>query len=239
MALNIKFFNGFIAKSYFVWDAIMDSWRREIKDRWISKWPDQYWGDDLDVRYLLVKHLKAIHSKKVLDVGCNTGVILGFMPDDNERWGLDHSEKLVHEAKHAHPKCNFIVGDAKNIPFGDNEFDVVLLVNLIECFSGEERMKVLLEAARVLKPGGKIYLTTPNKGHYYYRKTKKLDMSELERLLEKTGLSYDILGFNPIPLPTKSIAWLPGVYGFLEFLSGEKAFAGFGKYFCVEAKKSG
>lgn len=52
-----------------------------------------------------------------------------------------------------------VIGDGLNLPFSDNVFDAVIMSELLEHVSDPGR--VLSEAARVLKPGGKALITTP------------------------------------------------------------------------------
>ena len=215
----------------------MERWRRDIKDAWMKDCPEQYWGDDLDIRYLIIKKLNVLQDKKILDIGCNIGIMLGTISADNDRWGIDNSEELIKHAKKNYPDCVFTVGDAKKLPLDSETFDVVLLINVIECFSGGERLDVILEAKRVLKTGGILYLTTPNGNHWYYKKKKKLKKNEVTTLLEKAGFSYHLKSFNPIPLPVKAISWIPGIFRFLEWLFENEIFMKNGRYLYAEATK--
>ena len=50
----------------------------------------------------------------------------------------------------------------KVIPFEDNSFDSVSMIELIEHLSDDEIASIFQQIHRVLKKGGKIYITTPN-----------------------------------------------------------------------------
>jgi SAM-dependent methyltransferase len=56
------------------------------------------------------------------------------------------------------------VADAESIPYEDCTFDVALADNVLEHL--ESPLKVFLEIARVLTPGGLFLFKTPNKWHY-------------------------------------------------------------------------
>lgn len=215
----------------------MERWRKDIKDLWVKNWPEQYWGDDLDIRYLVIKILSGLRGKKILDIGCNVGVILGMIPSCNERWGIDYSKKLISEAKNNYRDCTFVVGDARKINLEDKKFDVILLINIIECFPNESRTVVISEARRLLKDGGMLYITTPNGKHWYYKKKGKLEKEEVTKLLNDADFSYKIKSFNPIPLPIKVISWIPGIFRFLEWLFENDFFMENGRYLYAEARK--
>lgn len=53
-------------------------------------------------------------------------------------------------------------GDAAGLPFGDETFEFVTMVETLEHVFVEDRPAVLAECFRVLKPGGKLVLSTPN-----------------------------------------------------------------------------
>jgi ubiquinone/menaquinone biosynthesis C-methylase UbiE len=57
-------------------------------------------------------------------------------------------------ARHFCPDGEFVQGDAQDLPFEDATFDAIVAAQLF-CFLGDVD-QALLEAARVLKPGGRI-----------------------------------------------------------------------------------
>lgn len=86
---------------------------------------------------------------RVLDVGCGFGnhlLILSRLGLDLT--GLDASAFMVRGAKERLAnRCNFKVGNAEDLPFGDNEFDFVTLVHTLEFVDAP--LPVLREAGRV------------------------------------------------------------------------------------------
>jgi SAM-dependent methyltransferase len=61
------------------------------------------------------------------------------------------------------PDALFAAADAARLPFGDATFDAVVSSDLIEHLPGEDVERHLAEVARVLVPGGRYYLKTPNR----------------------------------------------------------------------------
>lgn len=80
-----------------------------------------------------------------LDIGCERSPYAHLFPN---RVGLDITDGEYVD----------VVGDAHNLPFEDNTFDVVLCTEVLEHLHTPE--KAAAEMIRVLKPGGKLVLTT-------------------------------------------------------------------------------
>lgn len=94
-----------------------------------------------------------VEEKNTLDVGAGDGKIthlLGIKGVDSE----PEAVKLAVERG-----ANVVLGDAYQLPFKDEEFDSVLMVNVIEHFKYPQ--KAIQEARRVLKKY--IYVVTPPK----------------------------------------------------------------------------
>ena len=83
-------------------------------------------------------------DKRILDVGCGTGIAADFF---RCKIGIDPSEKLIAIAKKKFPKIKFILGNAENLPFKENEFDAVISVTAIQNFG--DIAKGLSEIRRV------------------------------------------------------------------------------------------
>jgi SAM-dependent methyltransferase len=96
--------------------------------------------------------------KTILEVGCsNGGWIRLFCKLHNLKgFGLDTCAFGNHNG------FKFKEGDARNIPYADNSFDIVISLGLAEHFNKEERIKVLKEQVRVLAEGGLLICQVPN-----------------------------------------------------------------------------
>ncbi len=83
--------------------------------------------------------------------------------------GLDASEMMLDFAQALLDDCgapaSLTRGDALNLPFADGSFDVALnLFNSFGYFLDDgANVRVLQEMARVLKPGGRLFLDTRNR----------------------------------------------------------------------------
>tara|TARA_Y200000002_G_C22650047_1_gene650947 strand:+ start:274 stop:984 length:711 start_codon:yes stop_codon:yes gene_type:complete len=97
-----------------------------------------------------------------LDIGCGSGTFLSIL-NNKFSAGIDVSEKQISYAnKNYSTETKKFLQFDKVIPFKDNSFDSVSMIELIEHLSGDEIANLFQQIYRVLKKGGKIYITTPN-----------------------------------------------------------------------------
>jgi len=101
-----------------------------------------------------------IKGNKLLDVGCSTG----FLLDEARkmRWDVTGVELSTWAAGYAREKFGLKVYNTslKKIKMADNSFDVVILKDTIEHVLDPRAL--LLEIRRILKPGGILYVNTPD-----------------------------------------------------------------------------
>ena len=69
-------------------------------------------------------------------------------------------ERLLHTEPRADPDAVFRGGDGGRLSFADGAFEIVTLLNVLEHVP--DYRQVLAEAARVLRPGGKLFVICPN-----------------------------------------------------------------------------
>ncbi len=108
------------------------------------------------------------NGERLLDVGCNWGrwsiaaAQKGYKPI-----GIDPSLNAVLAARRVSEQLgletNFVVGDARFLPFATDCFDVVFSYGVFQHFSKENVRISLDEIVRVLKKNGKTLFQMPNK----------------------------------------------------------------------------
>lgn len=119
--------------------------------------------------YYLIKyrsnplHIAYIDGKKTLDVGCGEGEFI--KKDPHKRIGVDIDQKLVSRCLEQGLVAHCM--SATNLSFPDQCFDAVHAAELIEHLDPPTAVRFLAESARVLKPGGIVYITTPGE-HYVW-----------------------------------------------------------------------
>jgi DNA-binding transcriptional ArsR family regulator len=98
----------------------------------------------------------------VLDIASGDGVLAELLaPHANSILCLDASDRVVTAArKRLKPQRNVEVrlGDMHALDVGERRFDLVLLMHALTY--SDQPAKVIAEAARVLKPGGRLLATT-------------------------------------------------------------------------------
>ena len=114
-------------------------------------------------------------SGRVLDVGAGSGRasigVLLARPHTTAigvdiysgYWGIDENtpERFMKNARIAGvaERAAARVGDMRELPFGNGEFDAVVSSYAIDHLRRDERPKAIAEVARVLKPGGEFLLS--------------------------------------------------------------------------------
>ncbi len=100
---------------------------------------------------------------RILDVCCGTGsVILAFKEryPQSRSIGYDFSRGMLQRArdKDAMGWVDFIEGDATELPFAENSFDVVTCSHALYELKGETRQKALQEMRRVVRTDGYVLI---------------------------------------------------------------------------------
>ena len=104
----------------------------------------------------------------LLEIGCGAGrytrAFLHYRPDLTVS-GCDISHIALEEARAADTtrKIDYRLGDALNLPYEDNSFDIVVLFDVFEHVTDVDR--AASEVARVLRPGGVFHCFVPCEGN--------------------------------------------------------------------------
>lgn len=118
---------------------LLSSWKGSDRFSSVSKWTN-------------------FEGKKILDIGCDGCNFekMFKLADRNDVYGIDLSPSS-NDRRIKLKKCNIENG----IPFDDLSFDAVIMLEVIEHI--EKRDFVLDETHRILKDGGILIITTPNR----------------------------------------------------------------------------
>lgn len=150
---------------------------------------------------------------RVLEIGCGAGGMLGPL----ERYGDVHGLDIDHEFTAFCKSRGFervLCGSGYELPYADASFDLVCLFDTIEHIPDDEQ--TLREVARVLRPGGAVFVSVPayqwlwshndKTAHHFRRYTK----SGLQGVMRRAGLvptraSYFNMFLLPLIVP--SVLW--------------------------------
>jgi 2-polyprenyl-3-methyl-5-hydroxy-6-metoxy-1,4-benzoquinol methylase len=146
--------------------------------------------------------------RRVLDVGCGPGTMIGFLGQKHECVGTDLSERQIQYGRETYGTASsrFFAAPPSALPEEEGPFDAVTLVELIEHLDPALVDETIRQALERLRPGGKLVLTTPNfrsawplieaminrfsEVTYDFQHINKFHPARLLRLLESYGLQH-------------------------------------------------
>lgn len=186
-----------------------------------KKFDYDYWDGDRRVCYGGYKYLEGRWEKvaqrmhdvydlpdnaKILDIGCGKGYLLfDFLKvlPNAEIYGLDISKYALRNSK---PEISdkLIFGDAKELPFEDNYFDLVISINTLHCLEAQDLFLALKEMERVGKSN------------------KYLCVESYRNEIEKANLLYWQVSCEAFNTPKEWLWWFnqtgyKGDYSFIYF----------------------
>ena len=174
-------------------------------------------GMGLEALNLISSASPDISKKKILDVGCGTG---GIISQFTHAFGLDIKFDFIKQNKELWPLNNFLVGNAENMPFPSETFDLIICTEVIEHV--DDDVKLVKEIHRILSDSGYLVLSVPcnrllfklldwqlwkvrllKKGHHRHYSSEELKTKlkdfEIERCYEKGFLISPIFGLFVLP----------------------------------------
>jgi len=111
-------------------------------------------------RYLL----SAPDGTRVLDAGCGNGIETGPHADRLRVVGIDYQPTYIAHASASYPDASFVVATLSRLGIADSSADLIVMNQVIEHL--ESPAVVVAELARVLSPGGRLLVATPNYGGF-------------------------------------------------------------------------
>ncbi len=157
-------------------------------------------------------------DKDVLDIGCGFGwfaahalrsgarSVMGIEPVEAD---LATARGQIHDER-----ATFVVAGGEALPFEDESYDTVVMWEVLEHVPKGTEARVFAEVTRVLRPGGRFFLSTPYRspiacatdpawwliGHRHYPRRRLLDFATDAGLdvehLDIRGRGWQILHMN-------------------------------------------
>lgn len=149
---------------------------------------DQFWEDSLPLGYYdivlsegvsknkgiqanwhnmtYLKISNSIDDNSVhLDYACGPGSLIGNYINSEDLYGVDISQNQINYANNKYgKKGTFFTNEQFNLKEYQNYFDSISIIGLMEYLTNEEIKDLLSDLYTILKPEGKLLITTPNYG---------------------------------------------------------------------------
>ena len=144
-----------------------------------NQWHQKYAAEDdtgSEWHLFVKKHIsinRDVKGAKVLEIGCGRGgfsnYLAGLSPALNKMYACDYSETAIDIGKSKfgthNGKIIWAKEDIQNLSFEDDFFDTIISCETIEHVPIPS--KAVQELYRVLKPGGRLFLTCPNYFNFF------------------------------------------------------------------------
>ena len=181
----------------------------DFLNRFLSGWRDVAW------RKRTVQEMNFFNTNRFLDVATGTGDLAldcaNTYPDVNVT-GVDFVQEMVDnglkkvENQNLTERVILKWGDATNLEFDDNSFDVTAIAFGIRNIPDKE--KALIEMRRIIVPDGQVMileLTTPEPGFWRSTYTFYLNgvLPKLAKWFTKNPAAYEYLADSIMNFPTR------------------------------------
>lgn len=148
--------------------------------------------------FLQLKEKELLPGKLVLDVGCRNECMRDYFEKKGFTWmGVD-----------SHPASDQVAtGKMEALPYGGNTFDIVFVCHAFEhC---ERPVEALREFKRVLRPGGFVFIATPNPNQHHILKADPdhimcLNEMQMLRLMVYTGFKDSLSCLEKTDIPEEN-----------------------------------
>lgn len=113
-------------------------------------------------RYQKLNSIYKINKGTFLEIGCGFGAFTELLRKNSElTFGFDINSEFIQKAKRMVNSDKLIVADSQNIPFKDNLFDSVFIIETFEHLINKKN--TVFEIKRILKKDSALYISVPNK----------------------------------------------------------------------------
>jgi SAM-dependent methyltransferase len=160
---------------------------------------ENYWFRRHEAAYLALRPY--CRDAVVLEAGCGEGYGADLIARDARLvLGLDYDALTAAHVARAYPAVRAARGNLAALPLGESTVDVVANLQVIEHLWDQPGF--LRECFRVLRPGGRLLVTTPNRITFSPGRdtplnpfhTRELSPAEMGALLTDAGFAVEYLG---------------------------------------------
>jgi hypothetical protein len=148
--------------------------------------------------------LLTLADRIVLDIGCGDGKFTRFLARSGAKaTGIDVNPRVIErayaKAREEGLDIAWIEGRAEDLPFSNASLDTVVFSNSLHHVDPGEMDHAIAEAARVLKPGGDLYVMEPVAEGAYFEATRLInDEREVRNKARAAVAEATRHGLNPV-----------------------------------------
>jgi SAM-dependent methyltransferase len=164
----------------------------------------------------VLARVTGISGRDILEVGCGEGMMF-----DGTGVHPVQMDVAMTRVERAAGRCRLLLcGDGYQLPFADRSFEVVLLIAVLE--HTREPWRLLAEAQRVLRPGGRAIMVVPNDvsmsvgrlvlGKFPIRYPDHLTFTTPGKM--RLWLSHGFRVCEEFPLPFRALPFAANLYYF-------------------------
>lgn len=145
----------------------------------------------------------------ILDIAAGTGSSsVTYAEAGADVVASDISEGMMEVGRRRHPELTFVQGDATDLPFEDNSFDVTTISYGLR--NVEDPAKALGEMLRVTKPGGKLVVTEFSRPTFApFRRTYRFFLADvlpaIAFFISSDAAAYDYLVESILSWPPQEV----------------------------------
>ncbi|MGW4242174.1 class I SAM-dependent methyltransferase [Nocardia sp. NPDC004722] len=159
---------------------------------------ENYWFRRHEIAY--VRLLEQCAGKVVLEAGSGEGYGANMIAEVAAQvTGLDYDDSAVAHVRAKYPRVKMVQGNLADLPLEDASVDIVVNFQVIEHLW--DQAQFLRECLRVLRPGGKLLISTPNRITFSPGRdtplnpfhTRELNAAEMTELLVEAGFAVELM----------------------------------------------
>ena len=153
---------------------------------------------NLAKRLGVIERYAQVRGRRVLDCGCGAGdYVVALRRRGAEAWGIEFSQDKLATAARSVAGC-LSAGDLHAIAFRDSTVDVALMNEVLEHVPNDSL--ALREVYRVLRPGGRLLIFSPNRRYPF-----ETHGAYLKRSRRRLPHYVPLVPYVPLPLATKVV----------------------------------
>ena len=177
-------------------DAIQIPGNYQFQAAFAGSAPQRFWHQ---TRFeVCLDMLDAGAGMRILDVGCGSGVFADMVAavGGTEVTAVDGNREAVSFAEHQFSRSNlsFVHGLVDELAFESSSFDRISCLEVIEHIHPEQGRAVMQTFHRLLAPGGRLVISTPNMHSYWPALEWSLDRL---RLVPTMDGEQHVAGYHP------------------------------------------